>query len=112
MTYNYNNADIEPLTPNHFIFDRRLDINYFNEDSTLVEMNQFVEKPIEQFWKLWSGEYFGSLRKQHSYIKNKNDLERDAICVGHIVLVSENTFQIKWKHGLVEELIQGKDKKK
>ena len=103
LTYNYNNADSEPLTPNHLIFGRRLDINYFNEDSTLVEMNQFVEKPIEQLWKLWSGEYFGSLRKQHSYIKNKNHLERDAICVGNIVLVSENTLQIKWKYGLVEE---------
>ena len=74
-------------------------------------MNQFVEQPIQQLWKLWNGEYFGSLCKQHSYIKNKNHLERDAICVGDIVLVSENTLQIKWKYGLVEELIWGKDKK-
>ena len=60
-------------------------------------MNQFVEKFIERFWKLWSGEYFGSLREQHSYVKNKNHLERDMICVSDIVLVSENTPRIKWK---------------
>ena len=29
-----------------------LDINYFNERSTLVEMNEFFEKPIERIWKL------------------------------------------------------------
>ena len=28
-----------------------------------------------------------------------------------IVLDSENTFRFKWKYGLVEELIQGKDRK-
>ena len=75
LTYNYNDVDSEPLTPKHLMFGRRLDINYFNENSTLVEMNQFVEKSIERFWKLWSGEYLGSLREQHSYIKNKNHLE-------------------------------------
>ena len=55
--YNYNDVDSEPLTPSHFIFRGRLDINYFNENSTLVEINQFNKKSIEQFWKLWSGEY-------------------------------------------------------
>ena len=29
-----------------------LDINYFNESSALVEMNEFIEKPIERIWKL------------------------------------------------------------
>ena len=33
------------------------------------------------------------------------------ICVGDIVLVPENTPRIKWKYGLVEELIRGKDRK-
>ena len=94
LTYNYNGANSEPLTPNHLIFGRRLDINYFNENSTVAEMNQFVEKSIERFWKLWSGEYLGSLREQHSYAKNKNHPERDMICVGNVVLVSENTPRI------------------
>ena len=49
LTYNYNDVDSEPLTPNHLIFGRRLDINYFNENSTLVGMNQFLEKSIERF---------------------------------------------------------------
>ena len=74
-------------------------------------MNQFVEKSIERFWKLWSGEYLGSLREQHSYVKNKNHPERDMICAGDIVWVSEKTPRIKWKYGLVEELIRGEDKK-
>ena len=74
-------------------------------------MNQFVEKSIERFWKLWSAEYLGSLCEQHSYIKNKNLLERDMICVGHIVLVSESTPRIKSKYRLVEELIQENDRK-
>ena len=46
-----------------------------------------------------------------SNIANKNHTERDTICVGNIVLVSENTPRIKWKYGLVEELIRGKDRK-
>ena len=69
------------------------------------------EKSIERFWKLWGGIYLGSLREQHSYVKNKNDLERDTIWVGGIVLVSKNTPRIKWKYGLVEELIRGIDRK-
>ena len=91
LTYNYNDVDSKPLTPKHLIFGRRLDINYFNENSTLVGMNQFVEKSIKRFWKLWSGVYLGSLHKQHNYTKNKNHLERDMICVSGIVLVSEHT---------------------
>ena len=105
MTYNYNDVDSEPLTPNHLIFGRKLDINYFNENSTLVEMNQLLEKCIERFWKLWSGEYLGSLLEQHKCVKNKNHPGRDVICVGDIVLVSENTPRMKWKYGLLEELI-------
>ena len=44
-------------------------------------------------------------------VKNKNHLERDMICVSDIVLLSENTPQIKWKYRLVEELMRGKDRK-
>ena len=54
LTYNCYDVDSEPLTPNHLTFGRRLDINYFNENSTLIERNQFVEKSIERFLKLWS----------------------------------------------------------
>ena len=41
----------------------------------------------------------------------ENHPERDTICVGDIVLVSENTPRIKWKYGLDKKLIQGKDRK-
>ena len=41
----------------------------------------------------------------NSYIKSKNNLERDTICVGDIISVSENTPRIKWTYKLVEELI-------
>ena len=61
----------------------------------LVGMNQFVEKSIKQFWKLWTGECLGLSREQHSYVKNKNHLERDMICVGDILFVSEKTPRIK-----------------
>ena len=69
------------------------------------------KQSIEQFWKLWSGEYLGLLRKQHSYVKNKNNLERDMICVSDIVLVYANISRIKLKYELVEELMRGKDRK-
>ena len=32
-------------------------------------------------------------------------------CVDDIVLVSENSPRIKWKYGLAEELIRGRDRK-
>ena len=82
LTYNYDDVCSQPITPNHVIFGWRLDINYFNENSTLVEINQFVEKSIEQIRKLWSEQYLGLLREQLSYVKNKNHPERDMICVG------------------------------
>ena len=82
LTYNYDDVFSQPITPNHVIFGWRLDINYFNENSTLVEINQFVEKSIEQIRKLWSEQYLGLLREQLSYVKNKNHPERDMICVG------------------------------
>ena len=82
LTYNYEDVCSQPITPNHLIFGWRLDINYFNENSTLVEINQFVEKSIERIRKLWSEQYLGLLREQLSYVKNKNHLERDMICVG------------------------------
>ena len=52
LTYNYNDGDSEPLTPNHIISGGRLDINSFNKSSTLLEINPLVEKSIGQFWKL------------------------------------------------------------
>ena len=107
LTYNYNDVDCEPLTPNHL--GRSFDVNYFNENGTLVEMNQFVEESIERFWKLWNEEHLGSLHERYSYVKNKNHMEKDMICVGEIVLVSENSPEIKWKFGLVEELIRVKN---
>ena len=39
--------------------------------------------------------YLGSLREQHSYVKNESHLEIDMISVSDIVLVSENTPRIK-----------------
>ena len=42
LTYNYNDVDSEPLTHKHRIFGRRLDINYFNESSTLVGIYLFI----------------------------------------------------------------------
>ena len=82
LTYNYDDVCSQPITPNHVIFGWRLDINYFNENSTLVEINQFVEKSIEQIRKLWIEQYLGLLREQLSYVKNKNHPKRDMICVG------------------------------
>ena len=58
-----------------------------------------------------SGEYLGLLRKQHSYVKNKNNLERDMICVSDIVLVYANISRIKLKYELVEKLMRGKGRK-
>ena len=52
MTYNYNGVDSKPLTPNPLRFGRRLNINYFNENSTLVEMNRLVE--MNDFTELWT----------------------------------------------------------
>ena len=108
MTYNYNGVDSKPLTPNPLRFGRRLNINYFNESSTSVEMNRLVEmNDFTELWtkKLWTKEYFRLLHEQHSYIKSKNNLERDTICVGDIISVSENTPRMKWTYKLVEELI-------
>ena len=82
LTYNYDDVCSQPITPYHLIFGWRLDINYFNENSTLVEINQFVEKSIERIRKLWSEQYLGLLREQLSYVKNKNHPKRDMICVG------------------------------
>ena len=47
MAYNYNDVDSEPL-----IIGWRLNINDSDENSTLVEINQFVEKSIKELWKL------------------------------------------------------------
>ena len=60
---------------------------------------------------MWSREYLGSLCDQHRCVKNKNHLQRDMICVGDTVLVSENIPRIKWKYGLVEELMRVKNRK-
>ena len=49
--------------------------------------------------------------EQRNYVKNKNHLERDIICIGDIDLISSNTPQMKWKYWLVEELIRGNERK-
>ena len=95
------------LTPNSIIHGRNVYLlEDIEEPDNLSKMERCVRKAKAVMWERWSTQYLRSLRERHNVTKS----EAYHPDIGDVVLVvSDNKNRREWKHGLVCELLKGKD---
>lgn len=113
LTYMYDEPNNGPLTPNHLLFGRKLNIYAENELDREIEIKErslIVRDLIEKFWLQWKNEYITELRDFH--IKNTRKSNGDLLKEGDIVIVnSDNQKRMNWKLGRVEKMLKSSDGK-
>ena len=114
LTYIYEDLSEEPLTPSHFLHNRRLshlssnvyfESDFANHDK-LSKRFSYVTHKLIHFWIKWTGEYLADLREMHR-LQKREPVENK---LGDIVLISDESRKRGfWKMGIVEEEIIGWD---
>ncbi|XP_055530352.1 uncharacterized protein LOC129721615 [Wyeomyia smithii] len=102
-------ADLEPLTPGHFLIDRPLNAipepTYDEIPSNRLSRWQYVQHLREMFWKRWSREYLVELQVRGKWTRKHANLRK-----GMIVLIKEDNLPPQlWKMGKVENTYPGLD---
>ena len=102
------------MTPNHLLFGRKLYQENLNweRNSDIFEPDlpkriEYVENPIEHFWKRWRFEYVTSLRECQKSFKLKSQLfpaKNDLV-----LLYEEKQPRQKWLLGKIVDLIPSQD---
>eukprot|EP00794_Sanderia_malayensis_P004234 gene4233-biopygen3409 len=113
LTYQGEELEDEPLTPNHLIFGRRLQQmpaapDDFEEEDVALR-RRHIETKLNQIWSRWNKEYLLGLREFH---KSKENVKKSGYEVqpGDIVLVENKHAQRgMWKSARVLKLIKGLD---
>ena len=114
LTYNYEEPEEEPLTPSHLIYGRRIntmpDEVVESADDRQIDHNarfRYLSVKLAHFWNRWRREYLADLREYHN---NKSGSGGRSVEIGDVVIVSEEeSRRNKWKMGVVESLVRGRD---
>ncbi|XP_053380934.1 uncharacterized protein LOC123562061 [Mercenaria mercenaria] len=110
--------DMDPLTPSHLLYGRRLtslpyntttldfeNSSKFDEHSAVTKQAKLQSKLLDHFWKRWRMEYLTALRESH----RKSGTNEQMIAVGDVVQIHDECPRNRWKLGVVEQLITGRD---
>ena len=119
LTYTSSDPeDLEPLTPAHLLYGRRINTLPYPQtseidmsDVTTIRKENITKRAerqsllLQQFWNRWKTEYVTSLREFHT----KTGDNSTKIRIGDMVQIHDEKHRILWKTGIVEDLIKGKD---
>uniref|UniRef100_A0A1X7VTQ6 DUF5641 domain-containing protein n=1 Tax=Amphimedon queenslandica TaxID=400682 RepID=A0A1X7VTQ6_AMPQE len=119
LTY-VSSLDIEePLTPSHLLVGKQLlnvsdhfcysESEEFNPDSSRLSATRrlrHLNTLLDHFRNRWRKEYLTELRENH---KKKRNRDVDAVNIGDVVLIHDETPRGLWKMGRIEETIVGRD---
>ena len=102
-------SDFEPLTPNHFLLQRR---NLALPPGLFVSEDLYRRKQWRQaqfladcFWKRWMREYIPALQQRHKWVREKSSL-----AIGdHVLVVDDNSPRGRWLLGGVWKTFPGHD---
>jgi len=123
LTYMYSDINEgEPLTPSHFLCCQRLlnlpeqkpQSDLHNTDyipgqestKTLNRRARYHDRLMKSLWALWRKEYLTSLRE---IFKTKEKTNISTVKQGEVVIIHDNTPRNKWKLGVINTLLPGKD---
>ena len=101
--------DLEPLTPNHLLLQRR---NLFVPPGVFAKEDLYSRKQwrhtqfiADCFWSRWIREYVPTLQQRHKWLLSKRNL-----AVNDLVLVVDNTVpRSRWLLGRVTRVFPGED---
>ncbi|KAL9967439.1 hypothetical protein ACROYT_G025661 [Oculina patagonica] len=101
-------ADLEALTPNHFLLQRKVS---GLPPGLFVHLGRKQWRKVQYlanvFWKRWINEYLPSLTERGKWLRDQRKVR-----VGDLVLVlEENVPRNKWTVGRVTEVFEGRDSK-
>ena len=122
ISYIYAEENNKPITPSHLLLGRSLQGNLFQDvtldKNIMLNVEQchkrytHLQKVINDYWKRFTSEYLSELREQqmHNY-KKYSDAER--LVINDMVLIKDDdmTPRNRWRKGVIDELIKGKDGK-
>ena len=115
LTFIYEDPGSVPLTPNHLLFGRNLNIQASdcdNENNEVIEIDlhkrhKAVSFILNCYIKRWKHEYLTELREFH---KSKKGASEPLISVGDVVIIhDENKVRSLWPVGIVENIIPSND---
>eukprot|EP00794_Sanderia_malayensis_P014442 gene14442-biopygen11541 len=78
------------------------------EDLDVRKRARYLRRCKDVLWTRWTGEYIRGLREKHNL---KHKAKSSVIKIGDVVIIkNDERNRGKWNLGIVEELIEGKDK--
>jgi hypothetical protein len=88
--------------------DEIVELDDYANKSTCDERFRYLTTRLKHFWKRWRREYLVNLREDHKPRADDHGVAK--VNVGDVVTVfEEDVKRNKWKLGVVEGLIKGKD---
>jgi transposase InsO family protein len=101
--------DCEPLTPNHFLLQRKVTGLppgiFVKEDGLLRKEWRKVQYLTELFWDRWTHEYLPSLQQRDKWSKRRRNIQE-----GDVVLLNEdNLSRNRWPLARVMQVFPGAD---
>ena len=104
------------LTPHHLVYGRNINQKFVSSPiEPLVKVDdargrvQYLRFILHHFQKRFYNEYITSFLERHQYVSHKTNAECP-LKVGNVVLIKQDVVpRIRWKKGIVEKLIIGKD---
>ena len=112
LTYQGEDLEEEPLTPNNFICGCKLPQmvegpeDCFVEQVDLDRRRKYVEQKLSNVWNRWHQEYFVGLREAHK-VKMDQEYMGHQIKVGDIVITEDKQANRgMWKMGKVIRLVK------
>ena len=110
-------ADVEPLTPAHLLYGRRMtslphsdfedleDPDYGASDAQMRKRLTNHARLLLHFQNRWKREYLTSLREFHK----ASGMNMQNVEVGDVVLIHDDGPRLQWRLGIVDSLLQGND---
>ena len=111
LSYVEDDPQLPVLTPNSLLFGQPNLLpemeHHHLETPDLRKRAKYIKRCKDVLWKRWTDEYLKSLREQH---RLNHPVKSPTIAVGDVMLIKEDERNRgKWKMGIVEELITGRD---
>ena len=105
----FDGDTVEPLTPGHFLIGRPIealpDPSTSYQSISLLRRWHLCQNLTRHFWKRWSTEYLGIIRKYVKWHHPSRNMK-----VGDVVILQEdNLFPTKWPIGRIVDTHPGKD---
>jgi len=110
-------ADVEPLTPAHLLYGKRMttlphsydedpdDPDYVVSESRMRKQLTNHARLLQHFQTRWKREYLTSLREFHK----TSGMNIQNVQIGDVVLIHDDGPRLHWRLGVIDSLIQGND---